>query len=372
MGLGLGCTPFPMTATWAPFWRLMGQCLERFAASCSMLGSALGEGKRDIFCSPRIALERRVLLFKTHVLTSLLAGAGAWPWLCAAGWNMLEAGLHNMTRQMLRIPRSAEQNWSRERIAVKLGILPLPGLLAIERIRFLGQLLRSGPDAAFALVQHAPSAQRAFHAAGEWFCEAVQGTGGPGPMDSCWEQWSALLMQPGRLKGLLKRAEAWHLASCAAWLPSSVLLGVVLSRSRGPLLRSMRPSMLVYLAAWGFSISTPGLPTRRVCTSMFRARVASLLERVAKRAALFCTLCRATGGICRLQFVVVRPSSFESLVCSPCSKGALGTRRVWLMVALESSICHPWAILSLLSSLIGSEARGLRLMKPFSVGNFLY
>ncbi|OLP77728.1 hypothetical protein AK812_SmicGene42181 [Symbiodinium microadriaticum] len=169
------------------------------------------EGKRDIFCSPRIALARRVILFKTHVLSSLLAGAGAWPSLCSGGWHALDAGLHTMTRQMLRIPHSEEQNWSKERIAAVLGILPLPGLLAIERIRFLGQLFRSGPDAAFALLQHAPSAQRAFLDAGVWFCEAVQHTGGPGPIDTCWEQWGALFGQVGRFRGLLKRAEAWHL-----------------------------------------------------------------------------------------------------------------------------------------------------------------
>ena len=48
------------------------------------------EGKRDVFCSPRIDLERRVQLFRTHVLSALLAGSGAWPVLCKKGWSLLE------------------------------------------------------------------------------------------------------------------------------------------------------------------------------------------------------------------------------------------------------------------------------------------
>ena len=147
------------------------------------------EGKRDVFCSPRIDLGRRVQLFRTHVLSALLAGSGAWPILCKKGWSLLEAGLMRMLRQMLRIARHQEQNWSYRRILDAVELPSLEGLLALERLRFLAQLVRSGPDEAFALLQLAPSFQLAFRSAGSWLCDAVRSTGGPGPMDTHWHEW---------------------------------------------------------------------------------------------------------------------------------------------------------------------------------------
>ena len=171
------------------------------------------EGKREVFCSPRIDLGRRVQLFRTHVLSALLAGSGAWPELCKKGWSLLETGLLRMLRQMLRIARHHEQNWSYRQILDSVGLPSLEDLLALERLRFLAQLVRSGPDEAFALLQLAPSFQHALRSAGRWFRDAVCNTGGPGPLDTHWHEWERLCKQPGKWRGLLRRAERWHVLS---------------------------------------------------------------------------------------------------------------------------------------------------------------
>ena len=62
---------------------------------------------------------------------------------------------------------------SYERILAAVGLPSVAGLLAAERLRFLGQLHRSGPDAAFALLQHSQPALTAFWEAGRWFSQAV-------------------------------------------------------------------------------------------------------------------------------------------------------------------------------------------------------
>ncbi|CAE7523919.1 unnamed protein product [Symbiodinium sp. CCMP2456] len=120
-------------------------------------------------------------------------------------------------RQMLRIPLSAEQNWTKERIFGELGLPGVEGLVALERLRFLAQLCRSGPDAVFALLQHSRSALAAMQSAMTWLVQAVENTSELKP--GCdWEVWTAVFGQPGRFKGLLKRAAAWHvgrLRACA-------------------------------------------------------------------------------------------------------------------------------------------------------------
>ncbi|CAE7233488.1 unnamed protein product [Symbiodinium sp. CCMP2592] len=174
------------------------------------------EGKRDVFCSPRIDLARRVSLFRTHVLSSLFAGSGGWPCLCKRGWSLLETGFYRMLRQMLRIPRHEDQKWTYERILAAVGLPSLEGFLALERLRFVAQLVRSGPDAVFALIQQAPGFLRAIGLAEQWLLLATESTGSPGSFAGAWPAWCDLMNCRGRWKGLLRRAERWHVQRIGA------------------------------------------------------------------------------------------------------------------------------------------------------------
>ena len=134
------------------------------------------EGKNTVFCTPRICLPRRVLLLRSHVLSAMLAGCGAWPELGAGAWRSLETCYFNMLRLMLRIPHSAAQNWSTEKVLASVGLPSLSGLVSADRIRFLSQALRHGPDELFVLMQNSMGALSALSSASRWVLQACSAT----------------------------------------------------------------------------------------------------------------------------------------------------------------------------------------------------
>ena len=148
-------------------------------------------------------------------MTALFTGSGAWTRVCPTSWRLLDAGVTSMGRQMLRISPDCAQNWSKERIFGTLGLLDTAGLLALERLRFLAQLCRTGPDAVFALLQHSRQALDALRDAMQWFVQAVGATSSLGTGED-WSQWCALFQQKGKFAGMLKRATCWHVARLQA------------------------------------------------------------------------------------------------------------------------------------------------------------
>ena len=188
-----------------------GSLIPEVRTKMGLARGAFKEGKRLIFCARHLDLDKRVTLFRSHVLSIVLTGAGSWPSLCQTSWRLYEKGLFALFRQLLRVPRSAPQQISRPRILARLG-LPSPlDLLQGERLRFLGQLARSGPDQAWALLQGSPRALQAFWDAGDWLLQALGNTSTLGSMRDNWDAWRVVMCeQPGRWKGLIKRATEWH------------------------------------------------------------------------------------------------------------------------------------------------------------------
>ena len=176
---------------------------------------AFKEGRKTVFCSPCIALVKRIYLFRTYVLSVLLSSSGAWPLLCPTAWRLFEACVTSMARQILRIPHDADQHWSRERIFSEVGLPGAEGLLSLERLRFLSQLSCHGPDAAFAILQNSKPALEAFRSAMDWLVTAVGATSDLTVAGS-WDRWQQLFRAKGRFKGILKRASAWHVGRLGA------------------------------------------------------------------------------------------------------------------------------------------------------------
>ena len=144
-------------------------------------------------------------------MSGLLAGAGAWPWLGAAAWGVFEQGITAMYRQLLRIRHGSDQHWSRDSIFVACGAPTPADSLTVERLRFLGQLLRSGPDEAWALLQHCPDYITGFFEALRWLSAAVCNTCHLPPLDQDCAAWlSFARCYAKRWKGLLRRGLAWH------------------------------------------------------------------------------------------------------------------------------------------------------------------
>ena len=192
-----------------------GSMMPEIRAKLNAARNAFKEGRKTVFCSPCIELERRIFLFRTYVLSVLLSGSGAWPYMNDSTWNCLEAGVTGMVRQVLRIPHDGHQNWSTEQIFGAAGIPDVVGLVSLERLRFLAQLFCHGPDAAFAVLQHSKPAIQAFDEARSWLVKAVANTSSL-RLGEDWDAWTALFRDKGRFKGLLKRASSWHVGRMRA------------------------------------------------------------------------------------------------------------------------------------------------------------
>ncbi|CAE7611352.1 unnamed protein product, partial [Symbiodinium sp. CCMP2456] len=127
--------------------------------------SAMKEGKQRLFACKRVPLARRASIFRAHVLSAVLPGVGT--------WRKLQG--------------------------------------QVERLRFLGQLVRHGPDAAWALLSHYDGFQAGLRDAADWLLAATGVSDGLPDVQCDWDSWARLILEsPGRWKAMLKREEAWY------------------------------------------------------------------------------------------------------------------------------------------------------------------
>ncbi|OLQ01431.1 hypothetical protein AK812_SmicGene15825 [Symbiodinium microadriaticum] len=173
--------------------------------------AAFKEGRQRLFACRHIPVDRRALLFRTYVLSTVLSGAGTWPWLSATEWQAFSGGIVSLYRQLLCLKADGGYEVTTAQILARCGLPSPASLLAAARLRFLGQLVRQGPDPAWAILRWYTPFQRAVRSACSWLLQAVSGTSSLGDPLSDWETWRSLIVDcPGQWKGLLKRAEAWH------------------------------------------------------------------------------------------------------------------------------------------------------------------
>ena len=70
----------------------------------ALAASAFREGKRKLFACKAIPLQKRAMLFRTHVLSVLMSGAGTWPMLAKGEWQSLKGGVLGFYRQLSLFP----------------------------------------------------------------------------------------------------------------------------------------------------------------------------------------------------------------------------------------------------------------------------
>ena len=169
--------------------------------------AAFREGRKMLYVNPHIPLARRASLFQSNVLGVLLHGSGIWPWLLAGTFRVFMGAVMSFYRQMVRIRHDAEQNWSRSQILAFVD-LPAPQcLLHVERLRFLCLLVRSGPDALWAVVRFDAEYVFGVKRALEWLFDCISTTCGMGHPEQCWDDWVQLIGdRPGLFRGWIKRA----------------------------------------------------------------------------------------------------------------------------------------------------------------------
>ena len=173
--------------------------------------AALKEGKQRLFACRRIPLQRRVEVFRVHVLSTVLAGVGTWPDLNGQEAQLFAGGVFSMYRQLLCLRVEGGFHCTSTQITARVGLLPPLDLLHVARLRFLGQMVRHGPDPAWALLSHFSAFQQALRNAASWLLRAVGSVCTLGDIETDWDTWESLFSSQARVRTLLKRAETWHL-----------------------------------------------------------------------------------------------------------------------------------------------------------------
>ena len=173
--------------------------------------AAFREGRKLVYCCKQVQLDRRTCIFRGHIMSIILHGAGTWPVLNQRTFALFSGAVISLYRQMLLIKVSEDQHWSRSQI-ISAVALPAPQVhLHVERLRFVAQLYRSAPDMVWALIQYDSGYIQGLENAFAWLFSTVASTsslpdpaGGPTAIQS-WLEFSRAHV--GKWKGMLKRAQ---------------------------------------------------------------------------------------------------------------------------------------------------------------------
>ena len=175
----------------------------------ALAGSAYREGKRKLFSCKAIPLKKRAFLFKSHVLSVLLSGAGSWPLLAKGEWQTFAGGVLGLYRQLLCLRATGDWHHTASQIYAQVGLPSAEALLQGERLRLLGQLVCSAPDHVWALVSWNTEFRTGLSNACSWLFSHVGSTCDLGAVEDNWPAWHDFICaRPGHWKGLIKRAEA--------------------------------------------------------------------------------------------------------------------------------------------------------------------
>ncbi|OLP98061.1 hypothetical protein AK812_SmicGene19515 [Symbiodinium microadriaticum] len=169
--------------------------------------AAYNEGRRKVYRSRAIPPQRKAFILRTAVIPKLTFGCGSWPPLTGGEYKKFSGCLWRMYRSLLCLRHDQDQDLSFHACLSLVG-LPSPlTTLRMHRLLYIGQLMRSGPDALWALIRadrlYADSVLEAFR----WFHALVGPPAGMQSPSTAWAPWADLMSQrPGLFKGMVKRA----------------------------------------------------------------------------------------------------------------------------------------------------------------------
>ena len=165
---------------------------------------------RSLFRNGEVSLEKRALLLTPLVLSVMQYGLGTWANFRPKVWISAKQKLHSMYRTLLR-PEFSHELWitlSQEEVLARLQMPSLDVMAYVARLRHFGMLVRRGPAAIWAILEHEQSWLEKVREAGQWMWEQLSTTCELGPFLEDWPAWHKVITQdPKRFKGLLKRAQ---------------------------------------------------------------------------------------------------------------------------------------------------------------------
>ena len=193
----------------------VGHLLTEIRCRIACAGTSFQEGRRLVYCCPKVSLQRRVRLFQSRVMSVLFHASGTWHSLSIGEFREIATAYLNFCRRMLRIPHDSDQHWTTAQIFTAVGLPDCLTCLRVERLRFLAQLASNAADTVWALARADADFLRAQQDALTWLYDWLRPTISlPSPLLH-WPLWAEMLKErPRRWKGWIKRAVELQMRSC--------------------------------------------------------------------------------------------------------------------------------------------------------------
>ena len=219
-----GCAKLPIVESYKHLGVLQsaeGNIKPEVKARSAAAWVAFREGRTRIFRCRRVALTKRGSMLHSPVMSKLLFGIGAWPPLDVGARRVFAGTVFSLYRSTLGLKATEEQHASLATVCALLGLLDHESLLHIERLRYIGQLVKHGPDALWALVRADPPYLDLVRASLLWLFGRIRATSPlPNPLED-WAPWQEMMLtRPSLYKGMIKRAKGLELCriTCIAAL----------------------------------------------------------------------------------------------------------------------------------------------------------
>ena len=184
-----------------------GSAKSEVVARVGQMKATFRKYKKTLFTASSIPLEKRSALLRPFVLSILEFNLGTMVDISPGDVQYVTTALLQIYRTLIRSIVSYQVSWPWICHALQL---PSPsGLLHLSRLRYFGQIMASGADELWAMIEVQGYWHQECKESFEWLYENISATTTlPHPADpSRWNEWSTLILQrPKRWKGLLMRA----------------------------------------------------------------------------------------------------------------------------------------------------------------------
>ena len=166
------------------------------------------EGRRKVFTSRGISVQRKAFILRSSVLPKLLYGSGSWPGLNMRELRAFGGAIWGFYRSICSVGRSADQHLLSSTVLALTGLPSVTVTLHCQRLLYLKSLLQSGPAELWATLRTDGSYLEAMWGALGWLFSWVYATCPlPDPRVE-WDPWVTFIRDsPNRFKGLILRAQ---------------------------------------------------------------------------------------------------------------------------------------------------------------------
>ena len=210
-----GCTFLPLVSTYRHLGGIVNSAAtmkHELASRASKASAAFWKAARKVYKSRHLDLHHRKILFNSTVMSLWTWGSGSWPTLSAREFRTFSTKTwHFYGSIILRPHGAADQNMSHHEIQLILKTASPQNLLHEARLRHLGLMVRSAPQAVWAALLQDTKSIQAYQAAIAWMWQAIEGDCELEHFSN-WTMWADLMKSsPARWKRLVKIAAARHL-----------------------------------------------------------------------------------------------------------------------------------------------------------------